>query len=98
MHPWTLYALEVSRDRDRDIHDRLLAYPAAREPLIREYLSAQQRNVRRYTDLRKVKRLLKWGRYFPALKMLAGHPGIGLLAMPMLQRRVLRLFGRTAHV
>ncbi len=24
MHPWTLYALEVSRDRDRDIRDRLL--------------------------------------------------------------------------
>jgi len=24
MHPWTLYALEVSRDRDHAIHDRLL--------------------------------------------------------------------------
>ena len=29
MHPWTLYALEVSRDRDRDIHDRLLLAEAS---------------------------------------------------------------------
>ncbi|HEX3754784.1 MAG TPA: glycosyltransferase family 2 protein [Rhizomicrobium sp.] len=81
-----------------EIHDRLLTYPAAREGSVRRHLSAQKRNVRRYTELRKLKRLLKRGRYFPALKVLAGHPGIGLLAMPMLQRRVLRLFGRTAHV
>lgn len=81
-----------------EIHDRLLTYPAARAPLIREYLSVQQRNVRRYTDLRKIKRLLKRGRYFPALKLLAGHPGIGLLAMQALQRQILRLFGRAAHV
>jgi hypothetical protein len=24
MHPWTLYALEVSRDRDQEIRNRLL--------------------------------------------------------------------------
>jgi hypothetical protein len=25
MHPWTLYALEVARDHDRDLHIRRLA-------------------------------------------------------------------------
>ena len=24
MHPWTLYALEVSRDREREIRNRLI--------------------------------------------------------------------------
>jgi hypothetical protein len=29
MHPWTLYALEVSRDRDHEIRNRLLLEEAA---------------------------------------------------------------------
>jgi len=32
MHPWTLYALEVSQDRDREIHNRLLLEEAPDDP------------------------------------------------------------------
>jgi hypothetical protein len=33
MHPWTLYALEISRDRQRDIElDRLFAEARAAQP------------------------------------------------------------------
>ncbi len=31
MHPWTLYALEVSRDRDHEIRNRLLLEEAPDE-------------------------------------------------------------------
>ena len=33
MHPWTLYALEVSRDREREIRNRLLLEAQAPDDL-----------------------------------------------------------------
>jgi glycosyltransferase involved in cell wall biosynthesis len=82
-----------------DIHDYLLsAHPAACDPQAVRYLSAKKRKVQRYIHLREMRDLLGQGRYRHALKALARHPEIGLLAAPFLWRRLAGMFGRTAHV